>query len=592
MNARSRGLLAASIAAAVGGHAGFADAAVYTATLSEVLTYADNATTGSPCNFTSSTATWTYDDVTGQLSQTGGLYDLRVATSLVSTLYRTSIAGLIMGNGAPASAESYLCTEGNFGENIGASICGNYTFGPNFVNESAASWGPGTESSRIMGGDDVVAGAQQSIASLDNMTTTSFNPVGGTLVLTNKTCTGTCLTLPAGRFNKGQQWTLNNLILLQTGANDDTIQARSGLATEINVLANDAGFTNPVTVSILAPPAHGPATVLNSPGNASMIRISYLPAGGYVGPDSLVYQVTDGVNTATATVNISVVAFQARDDRYVILRGSGGYFNITGNDVGFGPQVSVAITQYPALGSAYVYGSPCAPSCVYVGYSPYGSSPSTEYTDTFRYQVSDGVNTDTATVAIRVVPFAALDDDAVTGVGLPVTIQVAANDLGFGYPRTIGIFSNPQYGTAALGAPPYYGSSDSAVTYTPGPGFLGTDTFEYAIDDGTRVDTAVVTVRVFVDSDVDQIDDMVDNCLGAANNSQRDTDGDGYGNWCDADLTNDGRTNFADLAAFRLKFATTDPNADLDGNGLVNFADLARLKALFGTGPGPSANRP
>jgi hypothetical protein len=38
------------------------------------------------------------------------------------------------------------------------------------------------------------------------------------------------------------------------------------------------------------------------------------------------------------------------------------------------------------------------------------------------------------------------------------------------------------------------------------------------------------------------------------NNSQRDTDGDGYGNWCDADLNNDLKVNFADLALFRCQF--------------------------------------
>jgi hypothetical protein len=99
-------------------------------------------------------------------------------------------------------------------------------------------------------------------------------------------------------------------------------------------------------------------------------------------------------------------------------------------------------------------------------------------------------------------------------------------------------------------------------------------------------------VAVIVDADNDLVDDVVDNCLGASNNSQRDTDGDGYGNWCDADLNNDLKVNFADLALFRASFATSDANADLDGNGNVNFADLARFKALFGKPPGPSATTP
>jgi hypothetical protein len=106
------------------------------------------------------------------------------------------------------------------------------------------------------------------------------------------------------------------------------------------------------------------------------------------------------------------------------------------------------------------------------------------------------------------------------------------------------------------------------------------------------IDIALVTVAVIVDADHDQIDDVSDNCLGAANSSQRDTDGDGYGNWCDADLNNDAKVNFADLSILRARFATSDADADLDGNGNVNFADLARFKALFGQPPGPSATAP
>jgi hypothetical protein len=90
---------------------------------------------------------------------------------------------------------------------VGASICGNYNLGGNFTNESTTSWGPGTAVSRTIGGDDFALGPQQSIASLNGMTTISW--VGTTLVLANATCTGSCTTLPAGAFNSGQRWTFN-----------------------------------------------------------------------------------------------------------------------------------------------------------------------------------------------------------------------------------------------------------------------------------------------------------------------------------------------------------------------------------------------
>nr|WP_304440680.1 dockerin type I domain-containing protein [Thiohalobacter thiocyanaticus] len=77
-----------------------------------------------------------------------------------------------------------------------------------------------------------------------------------------------------------------------------------------------------------------------------------------------------------------------------------------------------------------------------------------------------------------------------------------------------------------------------------------------------------------------------------ANAPQRDTDGDGYGNRCDADFNNDGAVNFSDLAYLKSAFFSTDPHADLNGDGAVNFADLAILKSFFFSTPGPSALDP
>ncbi len=203
---KNKAVLATAVATAIGGVSGAADAATYTATLTQVLTYSNNGTTGTVANISSSTASWSYDDQTSLLSQTGGTLNIRLTTAPTSTLYRTLITGLVMGNGAAASADTYVCTEGNFGGGVGASICGNYNFGANFLNESTATWGPGTAVSRTIGGDDNAIGAQQSIAGQDGFSTVSW--VGTTLILANKTCTGQCTTT-AGGFNNGQQWTLN-----------------------------------------------------------------------------------------------------------------------------------------------------------------------------------------------------------------------------------------------------------------------------------------------------------------------------------------------------------------------------------------------
>ena len=77
-----------------------------------------------------------------------------------------------------------------------------------------------------------------------------------------------------------------------------------------------------------------------------------------------------------------------------------------------------------------------------------------------------------------------------------------------------------------------------------------------------------------------------------SNADQRDTDDDGFGNVCDADLNDDGIVNVLDLGRFKQVFLSGDRDADLNGDGIVNVLDLGRLKALFLREPGPSGVSP
>ena len=80
----------------------------------------------------------------------------------------------------------------------------------------------------------------------------------------------------------------------------------------------------------------------------------------------------------------------------------------------------------------------------------------------------------------------------------------------------------------------------------------------------------------------------MDNCIEAPNPDQRDSNGDGIGSLCDADLNDDCLVNFTDLQRMSIVFFGADPDADLTGDGIVNFADLQIMKDSFFGPPGPS----
>ena len=90
------------------------------------------------------------------------------------------------------------------------------------------------------------------------------------------------------------------------------------------------------------------------------------------------------------------------------------------------------------------------------------------------------------------------------------------------------------------------------------------------------------------DDDGDGVVNISDNCVIHLNAAQVDTDGDGWGNRCDADYNNDKIVNVVDLGIMRLAFFTGDPNVDLNNDGIVNVLDLGILKTLFFDSPGPA----
>ena len=121
---------------------------------------------------------------------------------------------------------------------------------------------------------------------------------------------------PVGGFNQPQwtspRWQITGTC--QSGcvtagtANDDSASTLQDTSVDIDVLANDTGFNDPVTVTIDTQSVDGTATVNGSPGAQAAIDISFLPNIGFTGQTTFVYQVDDGAFIDTATVTVDVQA--------------------------------------------------------------------------------------------------------------------------------------------------------------------------------------------------------------------------------------------------------------------------------------------
>lgn len=98
-------------------------------------------------------------------------------------------------------------------------------------------------------------------------------------------------------------------------------------------------------------------------------------------------------------------------------------------------------------------------------------------------------------------PFIAIADSISTAIDSPVVIQVMNNDTGVtlstGLRLSLSVM--PGSGNAVI-------NLDNSITYTPSPGYQGTDSFEYSLTDNNgNISLATVTVQVICQNCSNQV---------------------------------------------------------------------------------------
>ena len=191
----------------------------------------------------------------------------------------------------------------------------------------------------------------------------------------------------------------------------------------VDIAANDLGDTGPPAV--VSGPADGTTTV-EADGS-----ITYAPTPGFTGTDTFDYQVCSTVSPTVcgqATVTIEVLA--APNQPPVVGDGTAattatvqatGSVTVTDPDAGQTVTMSVAIV--PANGTATVDDSGA------FTYTPTGAFTGIDSFIVVGCDDGDPVLCDSGTVTVTVSPLA-VDDAASTTDGVPVNVDIAANDLG------------------------------------------------------------------------------------------------------------------------------------------------------------------
>ncbi len=271
---------------------------------------------------------------------------------------------------------------------------------------------------------------------------------------------------------------------------DDNASVNEGAAAVLDPAANDTdadGDLDRSTLRIVTPPANGTATV----GANGLVTYT---STGAPGPDSFAYEICDATERCdTATVRVTVNdlphAPVANDDTVVAQPGQPTVVDVLANDTDEDGDIDpacVTITRPPTKGTAVVNPE--------TGVITYTATAGATGSDSFEYRVCDSggrADTASASVVLRSPPVA--NDDEIHGrpaTSTPLNLLANDTDLdGDLDPQSLTFVTPPQHGQLSQDPVTH------ALSYRPGTGWVGADSFTYRVCDLTALcDTATAVV--------------------------------------------------------------------------------------------------
>jgi VCBS repeat-containing protein len=280
-------------------------------------------------------------------------------------------------------------------------------------------------------------------------------------------------------FNPGQSVPASSLAALPSSKQTNEDTPYSATLPYVSTNQNEA----PV-FTVVNQPVHGTVNI-----NPSTGVYTYTPELNYSGPDLFTWQITQGEQSSTASVNINVIPENvppvANSVSVTVAEDTPLTDTLTGSDPN-GDSLTFSTVTPPQHGTLVLNPN-----------GTYTYTPTSNYfgPDSFTFQVSDGsLLSPPATVSIEVTPVndapVANNSSFSTPEDTPYNGNLIASDVE-GSTLTYTVTVSPQHGVLALNA------ATGAYTYTPSINYTGTDSFKFTVSDGTLT-SAEATVSISV----------------------------------------------------------------------------------------------
>ena len=395
-----------------------------------------------------------------------------------------------------------------------------------------------------------------------------------------------------------------NVMVGTTSTQTVTVTNVGGASLSIGLIAS----TNPLAApfSITNDLCSSQTLALSS---SCTFRVQFQPVAGGPFNDGLDIPSNDPDSPAVSVSVSGTGRPNARDDGPIgVIQGVAKVIPVGANDVGFTNPVALALTALPTKGTISAFSPPGPATGMTITYT---ANIGAVGLDSFVYEMTDSTQArDSATVTVDIGPVPDSVPDPfvfIDQTGVPLNAVITSNTFtvtGINVPTPISVVGgeysiNGGTFTSLAGTV----SNGNTVTVLRISAVAPLTATSATLTIGGVADTFTATTGP--DTDGDSVVDGIDNCTLVANavagnvpgtsipRYQLDSDHDGYGNACDADLNNSGLVTTGDFGLLRsvlnelASFSPLSAAADLNASGTVTATDFAILRARLNTPPGP-----